>query len=286
MSRRVLVVDDEEAIVDGLTTLLGLEDIESAGALDRLSAEAMLHGTFYPVVVADLRLHAEEEGLMLLDGIRRISPRTRVITLTGFSTPEMDEEVLRRGSMRIIKKPAEMDVILAAISELLAEVERLAAEQETPDFEELHLGLRRLLHSIPRRKYGLSAEEAEDVVQEAWLLFLEKQRMVRAARPWLAGTVVNLSRRQAERSRNRREQLAEADALECVEDVRSEAPDDAIALRTALASLDATSRRLCTLIAIDGHSYVEASALTGLPLGSIGPMYMRAKATMRRRLAK
>src|ERR1700737_83156 len=94
MSGRVLVVDDEESIVAGLLCLLDNEEIESSGALDRLSAESLMEGSFYSVIVADLRLDTEAEGLQLLDDIRRISPRSRVVTLTGFSTPELDQEVL------------------------------------------------------------------------------------------------------------------------------------------------------------------------------------------------
>ena len=43
--------------------------IENGGAFDRLSAESMMEGTFYSVIVADLRLHTDAEGLELLDGI-------------------------------------------------------------------------------------------------------------------------------------------------------------------------------------------------------------------------
>src|SRR5688500_1031305 len=159
MNERVLVVDDEQAIVAGLLFLLETEQIEGAGAFDRQSAETLMEETFFPVIVADLRLRTESEGLALLDGIRRISPRSRVVTLTGFSTPELDEEVLRRGSMMVIRKPAAGFEILEAISQLLAEVERLATSPDTLDFEALHLGLRKLLHSIPRKRYGLTNEE-------------------------------------------------------------------------------------------------------------------------------
>ena len=157
MSRRVLVVDDEEAIVTGLMYLLETEEIESSGAHDRVSAESLMQSAFYPVIVADLRLHTEAEGLALLDGIRRISPRSRVVTLTGYSTPELEAEVRRRGSAIVIHKPALGPEILAAVDDLLAEVEALAAGQETLDLERLHLGLRKLLHSIPIKRYGLTA---------------------------------------------------------------------------------------------------------------------------------
>lgn len=285
MTGRVLVVDDEESIVDGLLCLLECEEIESSGAFDRLSAELLIAGTFYSVIVADLRLHTEAEGLELLDGIRRISPRSRVLTLTGFATPELENEVLRRGSAMVLQKPARGEEILAAIASLLAEVEKMAAAQETLDLEQLHLGLRKLLHSIPRKRYGLTADEAEEVVQEAWLLFLERRDLIRMARPWLIGTVANLCKRQIGAAVRHRETFIADDELADLPDTRIDSSDDNIALRQALAALSEESRDLCILIGIKGYAYDEVSQITGLPLGSIGPMYIRAKTKMRMRMA-
>jgi len=285
MAGRVLIVDDEEAIVEGLLSLLQCEAIESSGAFDRLGAELLMEETFYSVIVADLRLHSEAEGLELLDAIRRISPRSRVLTLTGFATLELEHEVLRRGSTRVMRKPAKVEAILGAIADLLAEVEKLAAAQKTLDLEQLHLGMRKLLHSIPRKRYGLSAEEAEEVVQQAWLLFLEKRELIRTARPWLIGTVANLCKRQIGASMRRRETFVSEDMLAELPDTNIDSSDDTIALRQALGSLSEESRALCILIAIKGYAYDEVSEITGLPLGSIGPMYIRAKSKMRTQMA-
>jgi len=285
MAGRVLIVDDEEAIVEGLLSLLQCEAIESSGAFDRLGAEALMSGTFYSVIVADLRLHTEAEGLELLDAIRRISPRSRVLTLTGFATLELENEVLRRGSSKVMRKPAEAEAILGAIADLLAEVEKMAAAQDTLDLEQLHLGMRKLLHSIPRKRYGLTADEGEEVVQQAWLLFLEKRDLIRMARPWLIGTVANLCKRQIGASKRRRESFVGDDVLAELPDTKIESFDDNIALRQALGSLSEESRELCILIAIKGYAYDEVSTITGLPLGSIGPMYIRAKSKMRMQMA-
>jgi len=284
MAGKVLIVDDEEAIVEGLLALLQCEAIESSGAFDRLGAETLMAATFYSVVVADLRLHTEAEGLDLLDAIRRISPRSRVLTLTGFATLELENEVLRRGSTKVMRKPAPAEDILGAIADLLAEVEKLAAAQETLDIEELHRGMRNLLHSIPRKRYGLSADEAEEVVQQAWLLFLEKRELIRMARPWLIGTVANLCKRQIGASIRHRESFVGDEVLAELPDANASS-DDNIALRQALDSLSEESRTLCILIAINGYAYEEVSAITGLPLGSIGPMYLRAKSKMRMSMA-
>jgi RNA polymerase sigma factor (sigma-70 family) len=285
MNGRVLIVDDEEAIVEGLLCLLETEEIEGAGAFGRLAAESLLEETFYAVIVADLRLHTEDEGLELLDGIRRISPRSRVVTLTGYSTPELTAEVLRRGSVMVINKPAASVEILEAITALLSEVEKLASGEEPLDLEQLHLGMRRLLHSIPIKRFGLTAEQSEEVVQQAWLLFLEKRNLIRMARPWLIGTVSNLCKRVIGVAHRRRESFVGDEVLAELPDTRSVPADSGIALRQALDALDDQSRALCILIAIEGYSYDEVSELMALPIGSIGPMYLRAKSKMKLKMA-
>ena len=79
--RRVLVVDDEIAITEGLMALFECEHLESAAASDRQSAEAILDGGFFPVVLADLCLHTEAEGLALIDHVlrRRIATADQLV---------------------------------------------------------------------------------------------------------------------------------------------------------------------------------------------------------------
>ena len=67
-------------------------------------------------------------------------------------------------------------------------------------------------------------------------------------------------------------------------DTKIDSFDDNIALHQALGSLSEASRAICILI-IKGYAYDEVSAITGLPLGSIGPMYLRAKSKMRMSMA-
>lgn len=280
MRSLVLVVDDDETIVEALTSMLQVENIACDGTLDRASAEVMMRDRFYPVIVADIRLHTEEEGFLLLEEIHRISPGSRVISMTGYSTPELEAEARQRGSVRILQKPMASAEILSAINDLLAEIERLAAAQTDLNLEALYAGVRKLMYSIPIRQYRLTADEAEDVVQEAWLLFLERRGLILNNSSWLAGTVRNLSRRQIDRSRRSREKFCSTDTIENVAAVKSQSLDDHIAIQASLATLDPTTRTLCTLIAIEGYSYDEVSLATGLPLGSIGPMYLRAKKKM------
>lgn len=280
MGARVLIVDDEQAIVEGLMLICEAESIESEGAEDRVSAAELVRGMFYPVIVADLCLRTTKDGLQLLDDIRRLSPRSRVVTLSGYVTPEMHEEVTRRGVSVVLHKTESTEVIINTILELLAEIEREADADPGLDLEALYLKVQKVLYSIPRRKYGLAHDAAEDIAQQAWLLFLERRTTVRDPRTWLSGTAVNLCRQELHRSRR----IAGGDPAETFESLPT--PDtsdraDVMALRQALHQLDERSRDLCEWIGLEGYSYDEVSNATALPAGSIGPLYIRAKKKLR-----
>jgi RNA polymerase sigma factor (sigma-70 family) len=281
--KRVLVVDDETAIVDGVTMLLDFEAIESSGACDREAAMTIMNDVNCPVVVTDLCLNTIDEGLLLIDDVLRFNPACRVVVLSGYLTPEMEEDLLHRGVAAIFRKPAASEELVAAVLELLGCIEEEAAKEE--DLETLYLTVRRRLYDIPRKRFGLSHDRAEDVLQEAWILFLQKRGVIRAAAPWLAGAVANLSRQQIDRRVRKRETFEGNEVLDLHADERASELDDVLAVRQALATLDDRGRMLCTMIAIEGLSYEAVSVATGMPLGSVGPLYIRAKKKLKAALS-
>jgi DNA-directed RNA polymerase specialized sigma24 family protein len=135
------------------------------------------------------------------------------------------------------------------------------------------------LQAISRGRYRFAAEDAEELVQDAWLLFLEKQSTIQTPSAWLSGTVANLCRQEIDRrtrERDRCEPLPERTATPI--------DDEVLAVRQGLSRLDARSRQLCELIGLEQRPYDEVSATTGLPLGSVGPLYIRAKKKLRKAL--
>lgn len=132
------------------------------------------------------------------------------------------------------------------------------------------------LQAISRGRYRFDAEVAEELVQDAWLLFLQKKDSIDTPSAWLSGTVANLCRREIDRrtrERARHEPLPERTAVP---------NDDAVlTVRQALSRLDPRSRQLCELIGLEQRPYDEVSATTGLPIGSVGPLYIRAKKKLR-----
>jgi RNA polymerase sigma factor (sigma-70 family) len=284
MDRRVLIVDDEEAIASGLSLFFDDEPVESATALDRITAEQMLDSSFYSVVVSDLCLHSIEEGLALIDHIRETSPLSRVVVMTGFATPEIVEHLRERGVELIFQKPTPGAEIVEAVLLLLAEIEREALYDDQ-SLEELYLAARQRLYSIPRKRFNLSHDSTEDVLQEAWLMFLERRGLVRTPGPWLAGTVINLARQHLDRVRRKRETSEEDSGLAEMASVMNADRVESMSVQQALERLDERSRTLCVLIGLDGFSYREVSIATGMPVGSIGPLYIRAKEKLREALS-
>ena len=82
---RLLVVDDEENIVLTISEVLRLEGYEVDVALSGREAVRLLdEGRDYDLVLTDLHME-EGDGLSLLEEVRRRSPLTISIVLTGFA---------------------------------------------------------------------------------------------------------------------------------------------------------------------------------------------------------
>lgn len=271
---KILIVDDEPAVVAGITAMLDVHQIDAVGIGDAALAEQRIADEFFPVILADLRMRTEEEGLRLLDAVRRLSPRSRIASMTGYADAATEQRLRERGAHVILRKPFFGDELVPILRELLAAVE--AAEETCASDDELYAATVGTLHSISRRRYGFDSEDAEELVQETWLLYLQKRGSIRAPRAWLHGAMANLCRQRIDHRQRARARDAELTDFGVVP------PDDSVlTIRAALARLDDRSRALCTMIGLEQHSYDEVSAALAIPLGSVGPLYMRAKSRLR-----
>ena len=277
--KKILVVDDDPAVVEGLVALLRLENLDAIGAEDSETAQQLVRDGFFAVVLSDLRLRSENDGLALIDAVSRISPRSRLAAMIGFLISEVDTELARRGATLVLKKPFDIENAVAALREMaLAIAPHQSAGDE--EIETLYEQSIPLLRSIAIRRYRLDREAADDLVQEAWCLFLERRAGITTPRAWLAGTISNLCRQQIQRLCR-----ARARVTDVVTEGFEEATETILAVQQALGKLDPRSRKLCELIALEQQPYAAVSASMQLPIGSIGPMYLRAKAKLAKELS-
>ena len=124
-SGQVLVIDDEEIVCKRLREhleKLGLEVetfTESAKALVRLSERS------FNVVVTDLKMKAPD-GLDVLHHVRRTSPATQVIIVTGYATIESEREAEYSGVFGFVSKPFRLDEVGSLVKKAAKKGERLA----------------------------------------------------------------------------------------------------------------------------------------------------------------
>ena len=85
MRRRALVVDDEQIVRDVVTHMLELHGYDVDMARDSIEALARAAETPYDVVLTDLRMPGELDGLGLHRRLQALHPRLarRVVFMTG-----------------------------------------------------------------------------------------------------------------------------------------------------------------------------------------------------------
>ncbi len=118
---RVLVVDDEALIRWSLVETLTDTGHEALEATDGRSAVRALSEAAIPfdVVLLDFRL-PDSNDLTLLSQVRRLFPRTQVILMTAYGTPEVVKGAMDLGAFRVVGKPLEMTEVPALVSQAYA----------------------------------------------------------------------------------------------------------------------------------------------------------------------
>lgn len=116
LSSRVLLVDDEETVLVSLAAILRQSGCQVQEASDRGSALSALAQQSFDVLVADLRLEADTDGLDILAEARRRNPSMVCIILTGFGSLDSAIEALRLGADDYLLKPCRIDDLKRTLS--------------------------------------------------------------------------------------------------------------------------------------------------------------------------
>ena len=118
--KRILVVDDDPAILDVLgqyMKLIGLEPVCAASGEEALAAFKKNH---FDIVVSDIKM-ANMDGLTLLGEIKRLDPDVIFIVITGYPSIETVLEAMKKGAVDYIVKPFQFDEIKLKIERALVE---------------------------------------------------------------------------------------------------------------------------------------------------------------------
>lgn len=130
MNGRVLFVDDEPQVLEGYQRILRLDfQLSVAGSGEEAIARMSEKGG-YEVVVSDLRMPGMD-GIQLLSQVRRISPQSVRVVLTGHADIETAINAVNDGAVfRFLTKPCPADVLKKTLNACLLQYQLITAERE------------------------------------------------------------------------------------------------------------------------------------------------------------
>ena len=136
---RVLLVDDHEAILLGLTSVLdGSEGFSVVGcAVDGAEAERLAGDLRPDVIVMDLSMRGMD-GAATIERILARDPDARIVVLSSYGQPSRVDQALRAGACGFLVKGEPAADVRAAV--------RQAHDGQRPFSKSLLPGLRRLRH--------------------------------------------------------------------------------------------------------------------------------------------
>lgn len=154
---RVLIADDQQAVLDALRLLLKQEGYEIEAASSPAAVLATLAAGSFDALLMDLNYARDttsgQEGLDLVARVQEIDRTLPIVVMTAWSSVPVAVEAMRRGVRDFVEKPWNNDAVLRTLQQQVnvAREERrqlLLAEQEAALARETERGL--LPREIPQ----------------------------------------------------------------------------------------------------------------------------------------
>jgi two-component system response regulator RegA len=131
LARSILLVDDSIVLRDRLALAFQERGFRVAMASNYEEAIAVFSKEPTDLAVLDLRMPGKP-GLVLLQELRKISPDTQYLILSGFGSIATAIDALRLGATNFLPKPADADDILNAFARGGSQVDAPDGEEDIP----------------------------------------------------------------------------------------------------------------------------------------------------------
>lgn len=123
---KILVVDDEEDILEVYERTLKKEGYDLTLTLSSEIGYKKIKEEYFDLVIADIRMPGMN-GIELLEEVKRISPKTDVIIITGYPATETAVQALRLGAFDYVIKPFTIEELIITVRRCFSE-RNLSAE--------------------------------------------------------------------------------------------------------------------------------------------------------------
>ena len=129
----ILVVDDERDHADGMVEALEKQCERAIAVYTGKDALEMLRSRQIDVVVTDLKLDDEVDGLAVLEEAKKRGDQTQVILATAYATIDTCKEAIKRGAYDYLVKPIDIGQLRTLVSQAAQKASAASASraQET-----------------------------------------------------------------------------------------------------------------------------------------------------------
>src|SRR5512135_14853 len=100
----ILILDDEPIVSRRLQPSLEKKGYEVETFTESLKALQRLRERDFDIVITDLKMEGVD-GMQILAEVKKRSPRTEVIVITGFATMQTAKESFQQGVLDFLAKP-------------------------------------------------------------------------------------------------------------------------------------------------------------------------------------
>jgi two-component system, NtrC family, response regulator HydG len=114
----ILIVDDEPLIRKSLYEILKIAGFDTSTAANAEEAAALFTARAFDIVITDMKL-PKMSGLELLSLIKKNSPATEVILITGYGSIETAVAAMKNGAFDYVTKPIVDDEIKILIDKII-----------------------------------------------------------------------------------------------------------------------------------------------------------------------
>ena len=172
----ILIVDDEKSIRETLGIILSKEGYDIEKAQDVEIAFSHLVRRRFDIVITDI-IMPKVSGIELLEKLKQLSPKTKVIIMTGEPTIETAIKSVQNGAADYLTKPIKREVLINTVKEV-EEIKLLNDKRDV--LEKENLKYQKELELLVAQKI----DELQEAMQSIISLF---STVVEARDPYTAG---------------------------------------------------------------------------------------------------
>ena len=98
----ILVVDDNNALAEGIADVLDAKGYHVSVANDGFAALELVRKDPFDIVLVDIRMPGMN-GVETYRGIKEVRPKIKAIMMTAYSVEDLVEEAIQEGVCKILK---------------------------------------------------------------------------------------------------------------------------------------------------------------------------------------